>query len=829
MSRKALMFVLFLFFCIVSPVYAAEDCSLCHGQTISNFTLPPLSRTSECASCHNSGAHATWNTVLVPNAGYFSTMAAVYSSAQQLHQLHAGDNLQATTSSCNKCHGNVSCTMCHQNVGHANHSSTRYAALTQPAAIKTSYTNVSLSCWTSNCHQNLPTVVRKRGDNSDLCLNCHTITVRTGHGDVTGKHTLNFAATFPQQDCSQCHLNNLMDEHARRRGTDGNLLTCSSCHNSQRQEVKDAIKQNNIRCDACHTLHGTDVSSYHLTNFDGVSTNCGNCHQANLTGEHIGKRDRQGNSITCSTCHDNTSATVQTAIALNNTQCTGCHTPHVNPTVMFEQAPMNKAAVCYKCHKAGHNTSYLDPGGAGWFQSAASVNSQPAVLHSVHRGDNLPATTSSCQKCHFTVACQACHIDLTHGSHSSTQYQGQQLRVANGTSILVLQENCTNSNCHGVLGSVKRLRADGSQLCLNCHNFDMNGQGDINALHQVFVAGSNCTQCHQATLTGEHAARTDRNGQAYDCNLCHGASVPASVAEAVNSGNVDCSACHSGHAEQYQNYHLTDWSGYSSSNCSECHSNDLLTQHTGKTCDTCHKSNQATVRQAVLTGNARCDACHTIHGNLSGTHVITYQQGSDCVVCHKTDISEEHLKNLTSLGKTNLSCESCHQSSNPAVQAAIATRNNDCSACHSTIHQPAGQAFSEGQVNKSVTCKICHYVGHGNVSVILPEGNFATTNSLNLTAAEIHRWHNGDNLAATTSLCMRCHAQASCKSCHSTVNHEQHGQVAARAEFRSSGASYSLVPLSCNNSACHDTGYSIRRVRPDNQKLCRNCHSFDYQ
>ncbi|TDA67754.1 MAG: hypothetical protein D9V47_09565 [Clostridia bacterium] len=138
-------------------------------------------------------------------------------------------------------------------------------------------TEETFYCGTSQCHTTLPEVARYRPDGTDLCYNCNPVS-KSGHGDLTQKHTSGFVAN-PAMDCSSCHKGVLTDEHLSRVDAQGNPYTCATCHNSARAEVQQAIASNQTNCDACHTVHA-DLTVPHLKGiFPDPNVDCVACHE----------------------------------------------------------------------------------------------------------------------------------------------------------------------------------------------------------------------------------------------------------------------------------------------------------------------------------------------------------------------------------------------------------------------------------------------------------------------------------------------------------------------------------------------------------------------
>ena len=111
------------------------------------------------------------------------------------------------------------------------------------------------------------------------------------------------------------------------------------------------------------------------------------------------------------------------------TACSKCHTPGLLGTHPFHNAGGDCGSVCHKVQGWGNSNAYAIPawvGAQGSFNSSASVDTSPALLHVIHSNPRWPANAASgsqaCGSCHAAAACEACHagaIADRHGLHSS--------------------------------------------------------------------------------------------------------------------------------------------------------------------------------------------------------------------------------------------------------------------------------------------------------------------------------------------------------------------------------------------------------------------------
>jgi hypothetical protein len=184
---------------------------------------------------------------------------------------------------------------------------------------------------------------------------------------------------------------------------------------------------------------------------------------------------------------------------------------------------------------------------------------------------------------------------------------------------------------------------------------------------------------------------------ALDCRNCHmGYSAPNHPSPQVASACTDCHANPSvwtpGNPDPWlhDNTQLGTAHQTSSASCSVagCHNASLIDGHAQyptssamkMQCATCHDSKDSRVRTAIANGDTSCTACHDAgpagHGAV---HDGGYPPAENVTVgcsCHNSNIMQGHDNN----------CDLCHKSTDPVVIAAIAEKNTDCGACHSTMH-----------------------------------------------------------------------------------------------------------------------------------------------
>lgn len=141
---------------------------------------------------------------------------------------------------------------------------------------------------------------------------------------------------------------------------------------------------------------------------------------------------------------------------------------------------------------------------------------------------------------------------------------------------------------------------------------------DIPDLHKV--PASDCSNCHSASLTREHAraGRVDGNGSPITCNTCH-MSTDTKIKSAIANNDKNCLSCHE-NAD-----HGTVHTGSLDSNCQTCHKAELTSEHisnattAGKnySCDTCHTSTINEVKRTIARDSLDCAGCHRQGHNMT--------------------------------------------------------------------------------------------------------------------------------------------------------------------------------------------------------------------
>ncbi len=460
---------------------AGLDCTKCHGTVISDFDVPVISRTAVCKTCHGGGGHGSWYDaegyyrvpVNIAGSGYFSSASAIQSPASTLHKIHSGENAQNSKSGCEKCHKPASCTSCHTNIPHTQHSTTVFQVAYFYQANGTAWPYTGSSCAISQCHNQMPSVVRTNTNGSQLCVNCHprfgaAAKDSSGHPQAAmdsahmapAADTLNIAGMPQTVTCQGCHNNNLSTEHTNK-GKD-----CSVCHNpvsplpaSLKTIVTSANGDQSKRaCTKCHfntnvlILQG-EHQVYHIANqtsnliiVGGPHASCDTCHaRQDLWGTISALAVSNPKNYSCLDCHKSQNNLAPKHMASLDGQemevtglhpgCTTCHTPGTESANKVNQitADLKNGAQSYDCTDC-HNGAALDAGHAGTIDQNCTQVCHKSALTTEHLNNpvsqaNNQSSPLTCSTCHrstdnkiklaITIGntnCAACH-DLAHNLH----------------------------------------------------------------------------------------------------------------------------------------------------------------------------------------------------------------------------------------------------------------------------------------------------------------------------------------------------------------------------------------------------------------------------
>lgn len=264
------------------------------------------------------------------------------------------------------------------------------------------------------------------------------------------------------------------------------------------------------------------------------------------------------------------------------------------------------------------------------------------------------------------VNCSACH---TYNPDSSIPFQDVHKNKLKFNGDHDIREQC--NACHNVISQ--------PASCILCHQVP-------DPAPPSFPHGSTPTLKYNMTNFNQSVPfRVQQNRELFDCIICH---QPGSPVRGYQAGDTDANP-----TRVLNNHDIPELHKVSMDSCNKCHAKSLTHEHAragrtdkeGKaiTCNTCHKSTDPNVINAIAKKEKDCTSCHkqTAHEEL---HISTLD--SKCQECHNKEIGTEHINNPKTTSGRNYACETCHESGRNDVKRAIASGNLECAACHNKGH-----------------------------------------------------------------------------------------------------------------------------------------------
>lgn len=704
----------------------AVDCLGCHKSAL--FSAMPKPWGGTCAACHTSkhgeqdAKHASTTTACAGAGCHDITdVAAIHDGPKSsCASCHTNDTTVPTTTTCTDCHdphGDLT-------VAHTAPESQACVDCHETADVRDLHgADQAASC--AYCHNATVTLPA-----SAKCVNCHEkyASVETSHYPAATH------LTSHGQPCTWCHYQDLKTEHAKASVN----VNCVNCHELSVDKLAGPW---NKTCDQCHMdmhddkpvrhasvnpacttsgCHGTDVSGLHFSLPGGGCQVCHtspdqapsalvkDCMNSGCHGVEVPYHESQTTSHTaeaspfCGRCHDkDTSAGVNIEPVHKNV----CATCHNNPTRVPDV--LAKTAECASCH-------------------ATSGTDYHKTMNSKH---TFGAMDASCvaSGCHVAKTLPEEHARFAGASGRYTQYVDSCALChenTNSTRINWATASADCSTCHTVHGEIEAIHAaPDSQACVDCHEtasvLDLHGTSRTASCaycHNattVLPASTKCVNCHSEYSTVDPAhypvASHDATAEA-GCNQCHYKDMKAEHFKTTVA--VSCVACHENEVDAF----ATPWD----KTCSACHPTrhgDQQTKHvsTNTSCSGsgCHDiSNVATLHGVV--GGPGCGACHvnpatpatttnctaagchaSVGTNHHAAHDSTAVNPAGCKGCHFMYLDDEHAA-------LNLTCATCHSSTNTVVQNAIKAGDIKCLTCHPDSPHNARQTYEFNPKSSSV-------------------------------------------------------------------------------------------------------------------------------
>lgn len=429
------------------------------------------------------------------------------------------------------------------------------------------------------------------------CLRCHN-----DRGPV---------ADFASRGCIGCHA----DTHRGKLGSN-----CASCHDATGWSVKAEVARHNrtrfplvgahvaVECSRCHP--GSEVG-----NFDRASTQCSDCHAADLARATNPDHVAQGWVTDCQRCHIPTSwggggfnhfafplSGQHAALACDAchsggvfnqspTQCVGCHDAQYQATTQPPHAAAGFPTTCESCHStSGWTRATFDHSGFPLTGSHASAtcsachqggvyNGLPTACVACHQAEynatNDPnhanaGYPTTCQQCHTTVAWTRANFNHAGVTRNCVQCHQAEFNATTNPPHASTGYPTTCQQCHTTNAWMPANfnHAGVTRNCISCHQADYAGTNDPN--HATAGFPTACQQCHNTNTwsgaTFSHPQFPINSGAHHSltCAQCH--PVPRNFAQFT------CTNCHAHLQPQMNNDHdrVSNYT-YVSSACYQCH------------------------------------------------------------------------------------------------------------------------------------------------------------------------------------------------------------------------------------------------------------------
>lgn len=565
----------------------------------------------------------------------------------------------------------------------------------------------------------------------------------------------------------------------------------------------------------------------------------------------------------CIACHDvGADAPVfsRTDFSATRVDYNRCRTCHFNmpDQYMFRGEPVlghlhGSLQHCNSCHNDSDYFYFAYPLPAvndltltpfGFFQSAASLNATPGLLHQVHISEGWVETTfglggtlavpaqRTCSRCHASAACSACHVGTpqAHENHALPAYPAVTATTTDGMIAARRASTCINPACHSVAQAATAQFVPGCTAVCHPSYEAYHGYDSIDHVaNDGTVNGINCSSCHSLDLATEHE-RPSSSTTGRQCIACHPA--PRDTYPVWNQGCIQA-GCHGPASADPVHSQMTADHAILPNNqvCLDCHPGaDLAQVHTRavdpvdpsrRSCLVCHPpmpSQFATQQSATAPRSRDCTVCHfTFEQHYDKTaHRSTWSmQGCGGTGCHTTpDLMQAHAEIVPTF-----TCMDCHGSSDRVVIDAIAKRQTACNACHVGAQQD-----------------VAHQAVHwANPMLIGPQGpNYA--------------YWTGSASGAFTSDCAMCHTSNLVDEHMGTSTlitgtpqmtrpprYNSQGRPLDCASCHASGDARTTLAIAGNQTrcdACHVVHGPISRIHlssfPTTQQVsCAGCHSAD--
>ncbi|MCX6294521.1 MAG: hypothetical protein NTX97_00405 [Bacteroidetes bacterium] len=614
------------------------------------------------------------------------------------------------------------------------------------------------------------------------------------------------SACLPHNSCSNCHM-----LHSSVGGAltavNGNPNLCISCHNPV------GIASTKPLSNADKAIPGVSGNSH---SWSKPSVNA--TYQTNLTTDPDMVTRLAGDSIICSTCHDQHNPnTYGTFLRISNSEgglCVNCHT--ARDVKRYADNPANKGThpvgvaynasdprffattlplsptskvTCSTCHKAHYATSTNG--------TILRVSSSDAICIGCHTYASATGTLN-----HKNMSCTTCHYSHSNGSNNIYLVNGIINTPSSGLKTAVFTTDVSGSNFADGTGTY-------NGVCEVCHtttdHYTNTSMGTIDARHIVSPV-TKCVTCHPHN-TG-FSAQTD-------CMACHNAIADKPLVGPAGGRRqiVDASGDGLGAGGDFKrtSHHVTG-AIPNVADCIKCH----------------------------FMGDHKLGQVKLLDPDLGYLNIITYDPLNKksierfCIKCHDQDGSNgdltpfsdgvnvplvDSVKWLASAHKGNVNTETC-----------LSCHDNGHGSNKSTMLEPstyAGPGTGTDVMNEEEGfCLKCHgAAGLATIKVHLAfSGTNTLTNFFKHDPNNTYRKHKPGESAGADFAGANRHIE--CVDCHNP-----HGAVAGTA------AAPALLPTMIgakgvepiygvsNTSPGAPTGFTWQNSVTQEYQVCFKCHS----
>ncbi len=732
----------------------------------------------------------------------------------------------------------------------------------------TNYNPVSKTCMSVSCHG----IKTPRWGDTLGCTDCHGKSTRPS---ISGADANQQAAPPDGVNGETLESARAVGEHEKHVNDNAlrqDPLACNDCHNGASHNGTRDLGWSQLATSTSRTI-----------TWNG--TTCANtyCHAPGAVAADIGGTNRTpswtgGTTASCNWCHGNPPPVTPSANANHpsNTNCANCHgTGYTGPTMgaaakathltgntrVGIDKPQNGCRACHgqlagvggaaanntdPAAAPGYNGVGVDTWGA-WYAASVAVGA-----HDAHVRPN--GSLNAIQP----LGCVSCHPNRANGNtdHADGAVDMAWTTLASSTAITVApaagqitagwqaSPTCTNY-CHSNAAPV-----GGTQTTTPQPNWTSSANMTCTSCHQVTAdnplnpASTKLSHGHWLHIT----AAVANGGYFYNCSQCHNATATGqsdgtglSITAAGRANHV--SGVHTVVFDTAMNPGSTSYAQGPSYTCANtyCHSNGTnaasppantsIAWTATKTCYSCHGFTAAdpVVVGSNLSGQKNGSITHLTHVANSAKIGTNYRCGD----CHNTTVQAgtdgvfvSTAQHVDRTKQVAISARGTRTSTSPAAG------NPFCASvyCHSSGQDPNATAHYEPVGWTSVwpanMCKNCHgafVAGDGAVygfASQFGEPNY-TSGAAGSATANDHQEH----VKTSVGACVNCHysiTNATADALFATSHTNGVRDVVINPSFDTNGATTNYNPVSktCMNVSCHGTA----TPRWGGTVSCLDCH-----